>query len=264
MGMSIRATIMHRRGSRQCPNRACFRRESRALCINDWSFFLGRFVLYLCFHLCNADAIAPTLFCPVHGAVSTLDQGFARLTVQLIDRYTDTGGNRYRYDRLAVFGFPEVWQLGNCRPQTFGNHSCSAQVGIGQNNGKFFTSIAPDEFFQAQGAAEARSDFMQDCVARAMPPGIIDTLEMVYVCEQDGAGPAASTAMHQFFIDPAHDRAVVGQSRDGIGYGGLCLLPIKTIHFRQQFLQLVVGLLQVRTQGHFAVVHAALFAQQGT
>ena len=96
-----------------------------------------------------------------------------------------------------------------------------------------------------------------------MAIGIIDAFEMIQVYKDESARAAGTLTARQFFIEPAHDGAVIGQAGDGIGDSGPGLFSIELIQFQYHHLLLIVGFLQLRAQHHLAIIERLLFAQQG-
>src|SRR5450755_1776067 len=164
----------------------------------------------------ETDTVASAMLSNVHRRVGPVDQIFTRDSVKRVNGQAKARSDR-NSNRPVRIHLPHVGLYRDRVAQALGKLKGFMLLDIGEQDCELFAAIASNVVLQAYASAQLLPDKMQDFIARAMPPGIVDAFEAIDIHKNNGAVPLRGLALLDLPIDTIHNVAMVGQASQGIG-----------------------------------------------
>lgn len=159
----------------------------------------------------SGHPIASALFAVVERLVCMVDQGLFVLSVSGPDPKTDADGAR---EWPLVGLIDELLELG---ANSVRDDPCFLDVGVVENDRKFFAAVAGGQIGLAQVVLKAFGDLSEDFVSDRMSVGIVDVFEVIDVREQDAEGALGAFVSGDRLVELGLELSVIGQPGEAIG-----------------------------------------------
>jgi len=151
-------------------------------------------------------AIESGLFCLVHGCVSFIQEMFEAdmVAIQIGDADGDADGNA-----LVAWG----------DDHGVGDVDGTGTLCLGDDGGEFFSAGAAADVYVAEAVLDEAGNLLQDGIAGAVSPGIIDLLKGVHIDHEQGEGTFKADGALEFVFGKLDEVAAVAEAGEVIGVG---------------------------------------------
>ena len=158
------------------------------------------------------DAIAAGSLGVVQGFVGSVDEFFDGGVVEE-DRYSEAACDLKR-TRDGQDG-----SIGDGDSKLFGAFECIFERAAGEGDDEFFAAIPPGEIVGTGEFADTLSDALEDGVADEVAVGIVDKLEVIDICHEDGDGEVFALCADEFLAEHFEDGSAIPESGEAVSGG---------------------------------------------